>query len=432
MAATLYVATNSAHVSPFSSWPSAATSINAAVETAQNGDTVIVSNGTYYLSSTIPVYSYLTLISLNGPSNTIIDGQNQVRCIELRANPSTVSGFTIRQGYSFGNDSAGGGGGIYADGDGTISNCIVFSNRARRGGGIFAENCRITIRDCAVISNTAFSGGGIFISDAGSVLDSDLMGNTAKTGGGIYLSDLNSGLIRNCLIAENRATPSYASGGGAVVVGIVSVESCTIYNNSSDNNSGGLYFMSLYGSDYSPTTRYTVVNTICYSNSVPSSGVGTNCVIDRTDTTFAYCDISPAPAGIGNFDADPILANTPQGDYSLGGRSPCVDAGPPYSEYSWLYYGNDLSGSSRASGVAVDIGAYETSIASLDIYNIGTIETRWSVPVGAIVKLSSATNLLDPLWSEVGIFTSQTHTISIPDTNFDAIHKFYKLHWLRE
>ena len=508
MAATLYVATNGAHVSPFSSWPNAATSINAAVSTAQSNDTVIVSNGTYKLNATVQIYKLLKLISANGPSNTIIDGQNQRGCLDVGVYPSTISGFTIRRGNSYvgggieiergtitncvvtGNtatylgggismlgdrvtirncvvnsNNANGGGGIsiedagtvldcdltgntamngggifvsnrFSELIGTIANCNICSNNSSsKGGGVFAVNCRINIQDCVVISNrTSGKGGGVCIQDGGTILNCIVMGNTADNGAGIYLYDLNSGLIRNCLMAENQATNSpgsYQVGGGASVIGIVGVENCTIYNNSSKWAAGGLYFETLAGIDYSPTTRYTVVNTICYSNYAPSEW-STNCEIDRTDTTFAYCDISPAPAGIGNFDADPLLANVPVGDYSLGGCSPCVDAGPPYANYPWLYSGHDLSGTTRASGDSVDIGAYETSIAARDICNTGTIGTLWGVPVGAIVKLSSSTNLINPTWLDVGIFTSATHTISIPDANTEAIHKFYKLHWLRE
>jgi hypothetical protein len=425
VAATHYVATNGAHISPFSSWQNAATSINSAAYSSRNGGTVIVSNGTYFLTNTVPVYANMTLISVNGPSNTIIDGQNQVLCVELRSTPSTISGFTIQQGKG----GSYGGGGIYADCDGTISNCIVVSNTAAsKGGGIFSTVGQINIQDCVVNRNTAGEGGGICIEVAGSVINCVVMGNSARTGGGISIQDLNSGLIRNCLIAENYVS-GYGAGGGAIIAGIVSVENCTIYNNS--NYFGGLYFESFVGFPGSspPTTRYTVVNTICYSNVTPSPDGFSNCETGRTDTTFSYCDISPAPTGIGNFDADPKLANVQMGNYSLSGDSPCIDAG---RNLSWISTGIDLDGTARVFGNSVDIGAYEASISTHGICSTGAVDTIWSVPVGATVKLSSSTNLRDPLWSEVGIYTSETHTISIPDMNSEAPHKFYKLHWLQE
>ena len=378
VADTLYVATNGAHVSPFASWDNAATSINAAVNSAQNNDTVVVSNGTYCLTNSIYITNSITVISAHGANSTIVDGQNLVPCFELRNTPSTINGFTVTHGVG---GSRGGGISIF-DRGGTVLNCIVISNRADAGGGIF-------------------------------------------------LMDLTNGLIRNCLITYNQATNPIlsCSGGGVYIVGVVRVENCTIYNNSSKNYGGGLFVDGLIGmGGYSPTNSNTVVNTICYSNYAPDLN-SSNYYANLSRTYFSFCNTSSAPPGIGNFAADPILANVPMGDFTLGGSSPCVNAG---TNLDWTYSGTDLNGSDRVFDWSVDIGAYEASISSVYICNTGAIDTLWSVPVGAKVQLKSSTNLINPTWLDVGIYTSQTHAISIPDAHSGAIYKFYKLHWLRE
>jgi len=56
----------------------AAETIPAALDRAADGATIIVSNGTYTLSSQITVLKAVTIRSLNGPTYTTLDGNPRV------------------------------------------------------------------------------------------------------------------------------------------------------------------------------------------------------------------------------------------------------------------------------------------------------------------------------------------------------------------
>ncbi len=87
-----YVSFSGSHTPPFTSWAIAATDIQSAIDVASNGDTVLVTNGTYstggvsvFGTNRIAINKPITVRSVNGPTFTVIEGQgllgsNAVRC----------------------------------------------------------------------------------------------------------------------------------------------------------------------------------------------------------------------------------------------------------------------------------------------------------------------------------------------------------------
>ena len=84
LADTRYVNVNNPTPSaPYTSWTTAATNIQAAVDAAITSDTVLVTNGTYYPSDEISLTKALTVKSVNGAAVTIVDGNRAHRCFNV-------------------------------------------------------------------------------------------------------------------------------------------------------------------------------------------------------------------------------------------------------------------------------------------------------------------------------------------------------------
>ena len=87
LSATRYV--NLANLSPqppYTNWAMAATNIQAAVNSATNGETVLVTNGLYREPGEIVVSNAILLRSVNGAAVTAGDGGGTHRCFRLLTN----------------------------------------------------------------------------------------------------------------------------------------------------------------------------------------------------------------------------------------------------------------------------------------------------------------------------------------------------------
>ena len=189
-AAVLYVDANGTNATPpYTNWTIAATAIQNAVDAANAGDEIVVTNGTYatggravgtqVLINRVAVDKPLTLRSVNGPQFTVIQGyqvpgtrfsDNAIRCVYL-TNGATLSGFTLTNGATSLPEPNGGG--VLCEWSAVVSNCISVGNSAVYGGGAYGG----TLNNCT------------------------LTGNSAERGGGAY-----NGTLNNCTLTGNRAT----------------------------------------------------------------------------------------------------------------------------------------------------------------------------------------------------------------------------------
>ena len=324
--ATFYVDLNSTNPAPpFTTWSTAATNIQDAVDAASVGDTVMVTNGVYLTGArTVPpnmmtnllvVTNGIAVQSVNGPSVTTIEpyvspfGGGPLRCVYL-ANGSTLSGFTLANGEaesSVANTNDENGGGAWCESTNeTISNCVFSNNQADGcGGAVFGG----TLNRCTLQDNFA-----------------------GQTGGGAFGSALD-----NCVLDSNFAD----SGGGA---GFGTLNDCTVAENEAFSFSGGV-------------DQCVLNNSIVYSNICANQP---NYSADAPASTLNYCCTTPAAAGPGNITnvplfLNPAAGNFPPANYRLAVGSPCVDAG------NNLYAAGpaDLDGHPRIVDGTVDMGAYE-------------------------------------------------------------------------
>jgi len=303
---THYVSLTGGHVSPYTNWATAATTLQAAVDVAAGGSLVLVSNGVYAadtrvtpgagLLNRLVLTNGITVRSVNGPSVTAIQGQGPlgpgaVRCVFL-TNGAALAGFTLTNGFTW---AAGGstldrsGGGAWAV-DGVLSNCVITGNRAQSaGGGAYGG----TLSHCVVSGNEAPSGGGTASS---TLRNSRVQGNSASAGGGAYL-----GSLENCVLANNVARyPAGGLGGGAF---FSTLNNCTVFGNQADDTGGGVY-------------RGTQNNCIVYFN---TAARGAN----HFDGNFESSCTTPLPDGPGNIDDNPRLLSS----VFIALDSPCAAAG---------------------------------------------------------------------------------------------------------
>jgi len=180
IADTHYVDVNSANpVSPYTTWTTAATNIQNAIDVSTDGDTVLVANGIYAtggrvvygaMTNRVAITKAISVQSVNGPTVTSIQGMspvgdNAVRCVYVGTN-ATLAGFTLtngatRLGWAWDWDSLAeyGGGGVWCDVGGVVSNCTLSSNSADyAGGGAYGG----TLNNCTLSGNSANSGGGAY------------------------------------------------------------------------------------------------------------------------------------------------------------------------------------------------------------------------------------------------------------------------------
>ncbi len=294
------------------------TTIQEGINNANNGDTVLVYPGTYYENinfngKSITVASLLlTTQDTIYISQTIINGNQNGSVVEFVSGEglnSIIKGFTITNGFASYIDSIPAGGGI---------KCINSSPTIEKN--IIKENC----------CDWYIDGGGIYCKNSNShIINNTISYNEgAYYGAGIFVSDTSAVLVKGNIIYNNITASGYgvAYGGGICCGGNESntiIENNTICNNVVDFGHGG--------GIYSNTLNTCVVNTIIWNN-YPDEIAET--------LTITYSDIQGGWTGIGNIDADPLFADTANGDFHLtwenfpipdDTKSPCIDAGDPAS-----------------------------------------------------------------------------------------------------
>ncbi len=382
-----YVAANSANpVSPYTTWATAATNIQDAINAApEAGAQVLVTNGTY---APITRKDPLSVRSLNGAQFTIIDGAYSNRCVSL-GNNGSLYGFTLTKGYA----SGASGGGAYG---GTLSNCVLSGNSAYDGGG--AASCTLnsctlmgnrangpyggigggayscTLMNCTLSSNSANSYGGGAAggtlnnctlsgnsaayygggANGGTLNNCTLTGNSASYGGGAAGCTLN-----NCTLSSNSAGGSYRSVGGGA--NSCTLNNCTLTGNSALGSGGGASFS-------------TLNNCIVYFNSAPQ---GSN--YDYANTLNYSCTTPLPTNGVGNISLDPQLASASH----LSAASPCRGAGnAAYAS------GTDIDGESWASPPSIGCDEYHPGAITGPL-SVGITAAFTNVTVGFTVELTA-------------------------------------------
>ena len=319
--------------------PSEYATIQAAINAAAHGDTVVVQPGIYYENidcsghNIVLTSTYLFSEDWSVVENTVIDGQQQG--VVVYPVYSEIIGFTITHG------SYSGGAGINISGTSPrIAHCIISNNEATTGmgGGIrIADHSSAIIENVIITNNWADAqGGGLGISyNATPIIQNCVIsGNESDYGGGIYLAIGHDTVIRNTVFAYNWAN---SNGGGIYLAqsDIDDLENLVFYGNVAANGGGGI-FCAL-------SAEATSRNSIYWAN-VPEqiefdpNGLDNGMVLD-------HCTIQGGAAGINTnnngtyswlstLESDPLFAELSNELFALLPQSPAIDAGNPAVQYN--------------------------------------------------------------------------------------------------
>ncbi|HEX4264700.1 MAG TPA: choice-of-anchor Q domain-containing protein [Verrucomicrobiae bacterium] len=416
---------NSTPVSPYTDWSTAATNIQDAVNVASAGETVLVTNGMFNTGvqlasdgtqNRLTLTNSIIVTSVNGSTNTTIDGGNVTRCVFL-TNGARIDGFTLTHG------TAGFGGGAFcASTNEVISDCQLLNNLANggQGGGVYGgivTNCMLSgntatgpptvnigggaasqsfLINCSLVNNktpggvVGFGGAARFCTLINCVINNNSVDQINGDGGGVanstayhctfsgnraeYGGAADNTRLYNCTISGNSGSPGGGTSSCELYSCIVSGNTyggcwrSTLYNciltGNQGGDGGGAYQSYLYNCTVTGNSAVygggvdscIVMNSIVYNNT--TSWMGPNYYATQFDgpMTLNYCCTAPLPTtGVGNISVDPLFVNAGSGDIHLQSGSLCINSG--YNTY--VNTNVDYDNNPRIRGGTVDIGAYE-------------------------------------------------------------------------
>ncbi len=355
-------------------------SIQEAIDTSADGDTVLVAPGMYF-----------ERINFNGKNITVTgedpydprivgytilnaEGEGSVVTFENRETSRAVlTGLTLTGGIGALQDSSEYykyfyGAGIYCrNASPTITHNVIANNvgsyvreeitieieggryRTTRyeytmGGGIYCVG-PATITNNLIYRNTAYAGGGIYASDQAYVANNIIHDNSAVYGGGVAFF---GGRLANNTIVDNDASldPDVSRGGNLYATFGSEPTSLVVVNNliCGAKSGGGFYWLE---------AREDAIRFNNIWGNVPGNYVTSD---SRTSETI-HDGVADWTGRHGNLSEDPVLLTAWNERYHLGPDSPCVSAGDP----NWVpaFGETDIDGDPRLYAVRVDIGADE-------------------------------------------------------------------------
>ena len=273
-----------------------------------------------------------------------------------------------------------------------MTGLTISGGQSITGSGVFLLFGTLNLTDCTITGNHASDdgsgvGGGIYNSGNLTLNACSVSNNTALSfGGGIY----NNGTLglMNCLVSDN-GTDMF--GGGIYNSGVLSLTCSTVAGNRSGYEGAGIY----------NDSTAILYNTIAVGNAAELSDIDSDISLNGGGSVYAYNVLSSFTDWTGASDCLPFDSSLPlftdfqNRDYTLAENSQAINAG------NNSYVANvkiDLAGNPRIVGRKVDLGAYEYQSGDIPAEQLPA-PTILTGARGVYVSYGANRHLLQ--WSEV-------------------------------
>ena len=381
---TIYVNPASTNpVSPYGTPETAATSISSALTVATAGATVRLAAGTYSFGTSLTVPAYVRIEGATGcRENVILDGNGSCqRVVFLTNDGASIANLTVMRGKSMN----AGGGGVYIDAaDTSVTNCVIRDCSSWTGNchnkGIAVYNCGGLLLDTVITgTRTSFTRTkALALYQVAGTADRCIVTNNVMTGtAGLYPSNetttfhesspviITGGRMSNCLVAWNSLGEfSDSSSSENVASGVLASGAALLLNNLVCNNSYmGEVTDRVYGVLASSSVR--VENCAVLGNGHYTAEGELD---DESDIipaeNYSHCaasDVSGCTDSVATTFAKSFAPDGKTGLLKHVSGSPLLNAG---ISQPLLESGLDLVGKPRVFGRAIDIGPFESDLAS--------------------------------------------------------------------
>ena len=300
-----------------------------AVDAAQNGDTILVANGTHYIPPgqelifNILQKDNITIVSESGPESTILDGQNVGSSSKIQ-----ISSGCIVQGFTFQNLAH------YAiDIDNGYGHVVRNCRFTYTGSVLIDENSGCSVVDC----DFGDESGGITSFGSSDVESCSFTGGRAR----IYIMGGATNTINNCHFWDIGWAPVIIEGDGnhtisncvitgnghhGIVIDHSEYATILIINNTIACNEG----IGVYAMMGSPIISHNII----------TNNVGSGVAVEVTANPSFQCNdvwgnsnyangnyvgfISDQTGYNGNISVDPLFCNPDLDDYSVDVASPVL------------------------------------------------------------------------------------------------------------
>jgi parallel beta-helix repeat protein len=365
--------------------------IQAGINVANTGDTVLVAPGKYFENINF-MGKAITVKSSGGAAVTTIDGNQQDNVATFDSGEelnSILSGFTLQNGL----------GGVYiANSSPTVRQNIIEKSALKCASGVSIGSASPLIQGNVIRGNSQADcdggfGAGISIVRTGSAqIIGNLIENNSSPigsgGGGIAMDAAGTPTLRNNVIRGNSVL---GQGGGIWIINDSNplIVQNLIYNNTASQG-GGIWFAVVEGQVGPTLVNNTIVGAtgISEGSAVFAGGFDgqvqffNNLMIGLSGQNAVYCDgtfsqqpptftnndaYSPKGTGLqgtcvsqvnqnGNISSNPKFLSPAKHNYQLLAGSPAINKGTNSALHKPK---KDLAGHPRIVGRIIDMGAYE-------------------------------------------------------------------------